>query len=296
MDMKEIVATFYNEKTASAPNAEEQEKVALAAQSELFLKIAADEGIDVPALLKEGKKEVVDQLWGNFQDNLKKYAAAERELAEKKAGGPPPFPPKKDDKDEDDKMRVMKEKADKEHEEKKASLNKIAMADHQGRVMAHALVHELGLITSGSPEINKVAAAAVTEIAKTASALATGKTASEMPFPPKKDDKGKDGKKDKDCDKEASAIDQLAVPAALHKVASWVFSLAKDKGLSQEECEKAASEAAHVAAEKIAAADTLGLYDKESAKVASANNTDQAIDWRACELLETVGYPINWTT
>ena len=47
------------------------------------------------------------------------------------------------------------------------------------------------------------------------------------------------------------------------------------------------------AANKIAAAFTLDLIE-ESTKIASIEDTDVAVEVRALELLERVGYPVNW--
>jgi hypothetical protein len=61
--------------------------------------------------------------------------------------------------------------------------------------------------------------------------------------------------------------------------------------------EKAASVGwdADQAVERLNAILTLGVGDpSESEKVASAQSPEQALDARACELLEMAGYTINW--
>jgi len=92
-------------------------------------------------------------------------------------------------------------------------------------------------------------------------------------------------KKDKDKDKkkaasaEADLLQQFEINAgnlAIEKAAS--------NGWNAEE-----------ATERVRAVFTLGAGSPaESEKVASANNAEQAMDLRACELLELAGYKINW--
>lgn len=343
MDMNKLLAELYNTngvKTASAPapDAAQQEKLALAAQGQLFLKMASSgalgtidgKGVDVTAMLKNGSAEgqqIVDQLWGNFQDHLQKTAAAATEFEQRKQAE---FPPKKEEgkpeekgKGEPDEKKKLEEKAKEEHEKKAEELRKVASADFQGRVMAHAMVQELGLISNGSADINKTAASAVEQIYKTAGALAAPpaapKTASsEMAahstirglahgageFLKKHGPAaavgaaagaaGHAAATHGKSDKEASAIDRLAVEAAIQKVASWAYEGAKAQNATEEQAVEYAKKEAADAADKIAAADTLHKYDADSVKVAAAPDWQTAIDWRACELLEGAGYKINW--
>lgn len=74
--------------------------------------------------------------------------------------------------------------------------------------------------------------------------------------------------------KESSAIDELALEAAVEKAA--------EAGFDAEE-----------AAQRVLAVHTLGLLG-ESEKVAAAADADAAVDVRALELLETAGYPVTW--
>ena len=74
-------------------------------------------------------------------------------------------------------------------------------------------------------------------------------------------------------DKEASAIDAYAFQAAFDKLA--------EDGWDTDE-----------AAERLNALATLGVGD--STKIAYAQNTEQAVDLRAFELIEQAGYPVNW--
>lgn len=81
----------------------------------------------------------------------------------------------------------------------------------------------------------------------------------------------------------SAALDELAVERAAEMI---------------DEYNKTASENGQpvfdvdVAAERLAAVNTLGL--NESEKVASAANADQAVEVRALEFLEAAGYPVQW--
>jgi hypothetical protein len=171
------------------------------------------------------------------------------------------FPPKKEGEEPEEKEKEKVEEAKKEHEEKKAEAAKIAEADFLGRVMAHSYVQEMRKIAADS----------------------TVKTAGELPPALMAHMKGKDGKEPEKKeeekeheheDKKASAIDQLAVRRA--------GEIVKSAGLDPE-----------VATKKIAAAFTLNLIEG-STKVAAAADLATAVEVRALELLERVGYPVQW--
>src|SRR3974390_2942940 len=115
-DISGLIAEFYKT-NGQMKTAAQQEKLAAQAQAELFMKMAAAENIDVPGLLQAGRTDIVDQLWGNFQ-NIQKQDDEEAEHN-----------------DGEDQKKKMKEKAEGEHEEKKATAEKLAFADLQGRVM-----------------------------------------------------------------------------------------------------------------------------------------------------------------
>jgi hypothetical protein len=74
--------------------------------------------------------------------------------------------------------------------------------------------------------------------------------------------------------KESSAIDELALVAAVEKAAEAGWDLDQ-------------------AAERVAAVHTLDLLG-ESEKVAAAIDVDSAVDVRALEYLEAAGYPVTW--
>jgi hypothetical protein len=248
MMLAELFGTGGQAKTASA---EDQEKLV---QAELFSKLAADNGIDLDTL----SDAQIKHLWHEtFSD---KTASAE------------PTP-----------AADTEKKAQAEFEEKRAAAVKVAEAEYLGRVMAHAMVQELGKIGD----------------AQTKTAGANGaptlkdrllKVAGELPPWLNKgkdgggDDKGKEDKGDKggppekkdekkDEKKEASAIDAQAAKVAVDLV-------------------KKANLDVNVAQAKIAAVLTLGA--KESTKIASAPDFATGLEIRALELLEQAGYPVNW--
>lgn len=172
-----------------------------------------------------------------------------------------------EEKEEEEKKKH--EEAKKEHEEKKAAAEKVAEADFLGRVMAHSMVQEMRKI------------AADTKVAELPPALMAHMKGKEDGKDGKDDEKHEEKKDEhkheekKDEDKKASAIDALALKRA--------GEIVKEAGLDPE-----------VALKKIAAAYTLNLV-RESTKVASAPDVTTAVEVRALELLEGVGYPVEWS-
>lgn len=246
--LAELFGTGGQAKTAGA---EDQEKLA---QVELFSKLAAEEGIDLDKL----SDEQVAHLWHEtFAD---KTASAE------------PAPAVDTEK-----------KAQAEFEEKRAAAVKVAEAEYLGRVMAHAMVQELGKIgeaqsktagANGAPTLKDRLLKVAGELPPW---LNKGKGGDKDGDDKGKDDKGgppekKDDKKDEK--KEASAIDAQAAKVAVDLV------------------KKAGNFDVAVAQSKIAAVLTLGA--KESTKIASAPNFEAGLEIRALELLEQAGYPVNW--
>jgi hypothetical protein len=75
--------------------------------------------------------------------------------------------------------------------------------------------------------------------------------------------------------KKASALDELAVTAALEKAAAAGFDMEE-------------------ATDRIAAVATLGLADSEKVASAPAGDLDAAVDIRSLEYLEAAGYPVEW--
>jgi hypothetical protein len=246
MSMNQILAEFYKtngaEKTASA---EDHEK---AAQYELFTKIAQSNGIDIGALSDAQVQELYEKTFSKTAGEMPPQFAKGK--ADGKEEG------KKEEKEE------IEEAAKKEHEEKKASAEKLAEADFLGRVMAHAYVNER----------QKIAEDRTTKTAGI-NGSATGEWKVELP-------------------KVASAIDTLAMTRA--------FDIVREHNAAATEYNKTAAadkKATLVdekdAATKIAAVHTKGLG--ESMKVASAVDHKAAVEVRALETLEAAGFPVEWT-
>lgn len=179
--MDQELAAIYGTPGADLSQAEDLEKQA---EAELFLKLAAENGINIDQLTDEQISELYDSTFGKV--------AQEGEEA-------PPFPPKKEEakKCEDcgkepcecDKNKEAAAQA--EFLEKKAQQEKYAEADRMGRIMAHAYVQELRKIAEANGE---------------------------EPPPAAKKEEAKKEEKDAGC-KSASAIDELAVPKAIEKAA-----------------------------------------------------------------------------
>jgi colicin import membrane protein len=264
--MDQFLAEFYGtNKTASA----QQEDLENEASVQLFMKVAAEQGID----FKDMTDEKVNALYAQFTQNLEKGASAP---AEQKTAAAPADP----------KAELAKQ-AEAELAQKHAAQEKIAEADFLGRVMALSLVIELRKIASDSKEPEeekKKDEKKPEEKAKEAEmpeALRKGlehvrgggdkpeekKKEEEKHEPPKHDDKHEE-------DKKASAIDALAVEHAV--------KMAHAGGFDPEE-----------AGRKVAAVRTLNLL-KPSEKIASAQTVEQAVEIRALEHLEAAGYPVTW--
>ena len=296
MGMNPTLAAMYNTHGAGEALAEETTKIA---HLELFAKAAMAQGINL-ADLDDGARGA---LYNEFTSKLAEEGAA------------PPFPPKAEEDDEDDED----EEEDKEEEKKEAAARqeyaamsewteKNAQADFLGRRMAHAFWDEYSEISktaAGTPSSNITLAApkakkqGVGEGLKAmgkdfggqasgaakrlggaikahpgkaaligGGALAAGGAAA---YGAKK----LKGKKDDDGEKDASAFDYQAANEGL-KIAS-----------------AAGWDTTEVAA-RLNAALTLGLGESE--KVAQAKGSfEDAVAIRGLEILEQVGYPVDWT-
>lgn len=245
------LAAMYN--TPGAPSQEDMEKVA---QTELFAKLAADNGINLNQLTDPQISQLWDETFGT-------------------AKTADPDPGEHDEKKEKKEEEEKKEKAEKEHEVKKASLAKFAEADYLGRVMAHAYVNELTKIgqtlekkadpdPDPDPDPGKKMKASLEKLQE--------KKAEPDPDP----DPGKKPKMvPPGAKKEASALDQLAAEKAV--------KLAEENKFDPAE-----------AATRINAVFALGLLNDDSVKVASAADVETATGIRALEILEAAGYPVTW--
>lgn len=301
--MDQLLAEFYgNVKTASAQTETASPEQVKQAQVDLFMKLAADNNIDLEAL----NEDQIAHLWNATFEK----AASDKDEEEKEKeseGEPPPFA-KKDDKEE---------AAKKEHEEKKEAMAKMAEADFLGRVMAHSMVNELRKIASanegGEGEGESKEAAMPAALAK-----ALGKAKDVAGKAADKGGKALESVGKKVTEKatgvgthgmkpsHAKAVGGATVGAGAAAAGGAAFAakkgLSKDKKasaideLALEEAVKMAGEAgfdAEEAAAKVAAVATLSLLG-ESEKVASAPDHAAAIGVRALEYLEAAGYPVTW--
>lgn len=251
MSMNEWLAQMYGTNGTTPQETTSPETIKLA-NAELFAKLAAQTGIDLSRMTPE--------------DIGTLYAEVFPEETKTAEGGFP-FPPKKngEEKKEDKDEKKDKKDDDKDEDEKKAAAlayhaekrgfaEKVAEADTMGRVMAHAMVQELGRI-----EQAKTAGDKMSQLGNLGGHAI-----------PKGGDKPTAKKA---MSKEAAAFDEIA--------ANHAIKLAADSGYDVNEAHRLVS-----------AVYTLGL--KESEKVASVQDADGAIHVRALEFLEAANYPVNW--
>lgn len=310
--MNEFLAQYYG--TGSESSQVANEDTEKQAQLQLFVKMAAENNVDLSSLTDE---QAV-QLFATFQ----KVASEDSS------------------KDEGDKSEKV-EKAKEEHEEKKAAAEKLSEADFLGRVMAHSYVDELKKIAaaqegsaateSETPADEKIATDFKRMVkamdhqrpkdhvrhAKDAISGAAGRAKELFSGSKLKEHKDKlkgmgghehmtSGAAQKDKvkseakkvmgarvgagaaagaaaaggaaafgkKKESSALDELAGELAVEKAAAANFDVDE-------------------AASRIAAVLILGPSD-ETSKIASAPDLDGALEVRSLELLELAGYPVTW--
>lgn len=310
------LASMYGTPGVDAAAAEEQEKVA---QTELFCKLAAENGID----LNQYNDEQIQELWNA---TFSKTAEEEEKKEEKKA---PPFA-KKDDSDEDEEKKAA---AYAEFEATKVAQAKLAEADYLGRVMAHAYVQELGqigesmekdagrasdLALKGAVGVEKLEGAAGRALAKGKAGLEKLKMRAGVTKERAEKAVGSHlervGKKTLNIAAKGGA--GAADPKTLRRVGAGVYGVgtagtagagyaahkAMDKkgsaldeqaaGLALEKAAEAGWDADE-AADRLNALLTLGVGESE--KLAAAETFDDALELRSLELLETAGYPINWS-
>lgn len=281
------LAAIYN--TPGAPSAEDLSKTA---SIELFAKLAADQNIDLNAMTE-------DQVQTLYNDVMGKQASDDEEDKDKGALKDIKNLEKHEKKEIKDDEEEKKAAAEAEFAVQQEWTQKQAEADYLGRVMAHAYVNELNSIKEASEQtetkeagfkdlmnkakehggkhLENVGKKTMKHVGRTG-----GAEGAANPTTAKRVGAGAYGagaaaaggaaaaSKKK---KEASAIDQLALDAAV--------KLASDNGWDAEE-----------AAERVYAVSVLGLG--ESQKIAAAQDTDGAVHIRALEYLEAAGYEVSW--
>jgi hypothetical protein len=307
--MDAFLAEHYGTDAAVKTAAANQEDLEKQASVDLFMKLAAEQNIDLAAM----KPEQVNELYARF---IKNASAPEAAAPVTKTA----------EEEEAEKKKELEEKAKEEHEEKKAQAEKVAEADFLGRVMAHAYCNEMRKIAEAAAageapaaDPAPAAAPAAEDPAKLAAmpenlrkgfealkghAGKAGKAVSEAAGKGKEHVEHAAGKAHefgkshpgathgaaaaggaaagagaahaahKHHDKEASAIDALAAEQSVR--------VAHEQGWDAEQ-----------AGRKIAAVLELGLL-KPSEKTASAPDVATAVGIRALEMLEAAGYPVTW--
>jgi hypothetical protein len=285
--MDQFLAEHYGTNKTASPAQEDLEK---AASVELFLKLANEEGIDIKSMTDSQ----VQALYSNWATK-----AAE-------------FPPKKEGEEPEEKEKEKVEEAKKEHEEKKAEAAKIAEADFLGRVMAHSYVQEMRKIAAdaeGMPAPGTAKEGAVPAALRKGLDAVKG-TAHDAAHNVHKFVDAARGQA-----KETGKATRLGMEARQHRgaigtaagVAGGAGATAaamhhhekKGSAIDELACERAVVMVhesgfdAEQAGRKIAAAFTLNLIE-DSTKVASAADVATAVEIRALELLERVGYPVQW--
>jgi hypothetical protein len=316
--MDAFLADYYGTDAAVKTAAAREEDVEKQASVDLFMKLAADQNID----LSKMSPAQVNELYGNWV---------------KAASEPPPFGKKEDGKDGEKEEEAKKhEEAKKEHEEKKAQAEKVAEADFLGRVMAHAYCQEMRKIaaSAGEPTAQDAAAAAAaaveaTKVAAMPDALkkglehvkshasgaakaiggaahkahehVSGAAHSAMEHASGAAHKAHEvGKAHPGATHGAAAAAGVAGGAGAmhaihhhgeHKEGSAIDALAAEQAVKIAHAEGYDAEEA---GRKIAAIFELGLA-KPSEKTASAPDYAAAVGIRALELLEVAGYPVTWS-
>ena len=257
--MDEQLAQIYG--TGGTDAGEDLQKTAAA---ELLVKLAADEGIDLDKCSDEQIAGMVQEL----------YKTAEEESAESSG---------------EESKEETKEEEKKEEEAKKEGEAKFAEADFLGRVMAHSMTQELGLIKEGKGSFGKATQAV--------SKFVTGRPAVYRSA-------GKDVKKDVTGKK--SLTDRLkAIGSAGKKVAPEAGLLAAGgvgaaaalhKKKEGSALDQLASQRAFELAKEAGYIDQEGKLMVPEAKPVQkeASALDLAVEQRALEMLEASGIPVEW--
>jgi hypothetical protein len=256
-----------------------QETMDKTAELELFAKLAADNGIDLTQLSPQQVSALYAETFGKTAEEEEGEEGPEHESGESKEKEKG----EQEEGDDDEKEAAARY----EHEQAKEGAAKFAEADMMGRVMAHAMVHELGQIEkqAGAMDVARAAGTKLKDMA--GGAKEHGKKLLSRLGDAAKNPKaqlgaaagaaggvgfaaGRASKK-----KQASALDQLAAEHAI--------KVANAAGWDPEEC-----------AGLLQDAYANGQLDVESTKIAQVEDFNDAVHVRGLEFLETVGYPVNW--
>jgi len=278
---------FLAQHYGTVPTEPSQEDLQKVAQAELFLKLAANNGVDINQL-NDGQ---INELWGQVfgEEKLAEAAQMEHELAKAAAA---------------------------------EAQEKFAEADYMGRIMAHSYVNELrGIAAEGGLDFMKIAEEAKTHWLRrgweAVKHQATGRGHLGAGWQKLKKDNSGNRQVWEGVKELGKGVGHAAViPGSVAAVGAGGYGIHRALRKKDEEEESKESSvrfdnaAAELAVEKAAEAGwdaseaierlnslfTLGYEGDptESAKVAYAQTGDQALTLRAMELLELAGYPINW--
>jgi hypothetical protein len=283
MSMNAFLAEHYGTNGGASAAQDDFEKQA---SVELFCKLASEEGIDLNSLSDA-------QVQGLYDGWLNKEAEEEKKEEEKKV-----------------------EKAKEEHEEKKESAAKFAEADFLGRVMAHSFAQESEKIAWSAKELGTRVVEGAKGLGKSwlshvkgenveaAKQLHRGQLERLYEAGGRHTEGTPAAETGKMLLKErAKRVAAIGAPVAAVGAAGAAgvhHATKKESSALDELAFGRAAELAYAggfdpdeAQSKIAAAFTLDLIE-DSMKVASASDLGTAVDIRALELLERVGYPITW--
>lgn len=268
----------------------EQTKQASAAV-EMFHKLAEQNGIDLTKL----SDEEAGALWMSTFDAGEKVAEFPPPSPEEKAEKKDEKTTEKDEKKDEEaekkaaaELAELRAQAEREFSEKRAASEKVAEFEELGRIAARAFVSELEKAAAaatpeapaGDPKLAAMGEAFKAQIAKMKEGKKDGDDGHKEP--------DADDKKEEKAEKEASAIDKLALAHAFELIESW----GKGNGLSEEKV----AEALKVADERLSAVLTLHGTDLPGGtKVAHAISPEAAIVVRSLEFLDAAGYPVDWS-
>jgi hypothetical protein len=301
--------------TPGGPSEEDLEKTA---QMELFVKLAAENQID----LSQYSDDEVAQLWEET------FKGAQEEGSEN--GGKKP--PKKEGEEEEEQEKESAALA--EFAEQQEWQEKVAEMDYLGRLMAHAYVNELNEIGGAmdkeagkASELYGAAKGALSSLPGKARGVgesvkgapsrvmealrAKGRAAHGGSYPRRKLEQAAAARGGSRADIEkivrrrealrgAGEYGKKGLPYAGAGAAGYAAGRSKQSSAIDEYAAELAiqkiAESQHwdvdEAVERVGALFTLGA--PESEKIAMASDVNEAIEARSLELLEAAGYPVEW--
>lgn len=254
--MDEQLAAIYGTGQTSAYDENDLQKVAAA---ELLVKLAEEQGVDLNQFSEQEIAGMITDL----------YKTAEEEGEKKEEKKENPFAAKAEEK-----------KEEKGEEKEKEAQAKFAEADFLGRVMAHAMVQELGNIDKSAGVVGKAGKALESAGKKiTETVLRSGKGSAARLHPTTAKLIG------------GGTIAAGAGGAALG--AKKAFGKKKEGAADESALEALAQQRAWDMAKEAGYVDEQGnLLVPEQQKEASA--LEQAVELRALQMLEGAGLPVEW--